>query len=251
MRILIIEDEAVSANRLENMVQEILPECKIVAKTGSVKDSVRWLMNHEADLIFLDIQLSDGLCFNIFEQVQVATPVIFTTAYDQYAIKAFRLNSISYLLKPIKKNELQEALQKYRSMKSAFGIDFESLLAQVQGKQPEYKKRFLVRIGDKLQKIETSDIAFFYALDKCVFCKTFVGQTLPVDFSLDALDKMLDPDCFFRINRHYLVQMKSIENMLVWSRSRIRLKLKPAPDLDKDPVVSIERSADFKRWMDA
>jgi len=249
MNILIVEDEALAADRLEKMLLEVAPDCRIMAKPGSVKESVNWLMQYTADLIFLDIQLSDGLSFTIFDRVQVSTPVIFTTAYDQYAIKAFQLNSISYLLKPIRKRDLEESLNKYRTMKSAFSIDFEHLLAAYQGKQPDYKKRFLIRTGDKYRKVEANEIAFFYAMEKSVFFKTFANKTMVIDYTLDALENLLDPSRFFRINRRYLVNMEAIDHMVAWSRSRIRLDLKPGPDDSEDILVSIDRCGDFKKWL--
>jgi DNA-binding LytR/AlgR family response regulator len=251
MKILIIEDEALATERLENLIREVVPECHILARLGSVSESVSWLMQHHADLIFLDIQLSDGLSFTIFDRVNVSIPVIFTTAYDQYAIKAFQLNSISYLLKPIRKSDLEESLKKYRTMKSAFSIDFDRVLAAYKGDQPEYKKRFLIRIGDKYKKVETKEIAFFYAMEKSVFFKTFENKTMTIDYTLDALENLLDPSLFFRINRRYLVQMDAIDHMVAWSRSRIRLDLKPKPDHSDDILVSIDRSADFKKWLNS
>ena len=249
MNILIIEDQALAADHLEKMLLQVVPDCRILAKPGSVKESVNWLMQYTADLIFLDIQLSDGLSFSIFDRVHVSTPVIFTTAYDQYAIQAFQLNSISYLLKPIRKRDLEESLNKYRTMKSAFSIDFETVLAAYQGKEPEFKKRFLIRIGDKYKKIEARDIAFFYAMEKSVFFKTFENKTMTIDYTLDALETLLDPSRFFRINRRYLVHMEAIDNMVAWSRSRIRLDLKPKPDDLEDILVSMDRSAHFKKWL--
>ena len=249
MNILIVEDEALAADRLEKILKEITPEITVLAKLGSIKESVKWLMLNSADLIFLDIQLSDGLSFSIFDQVSVQTPVIFTTAYDQYAIKAFQLNSVSYLLKPIRKNELADSLQKYKSLKSAFSIDFDSLLSVIQGNKPEYRKRFLIQIADKFRKVEVEDIAFFYASDRNVFLTTLDGHSYPMDISLDALENAIDPALFFRINRKYIVSMKSIANMFAWSRSRIKLVLKPATDDEMDTIVSIDRTADFKKWM--
>lgn len=251
LNVLIIEDEALAAERLESLIREIDPEIHILAKLPSVREAVKWLSFNQADLIFLDIQLSDGLSFSIFDQLSINTPVIFTTAYDQYAIKAFQLNSIAYLLKPIRRNELQDSLQKYQSLKSAFSIDFERLLATIQGKKPEYKKRFLIQTGDKIRKIETSDIAWLYAQDKCVFIRTFQNQTLPADSSLDNLEQLLDPAQFFRINRKYLVNMDAIANMVAWSRGRIKLELKPKTDDEFDSVVSIDRSSDFKKWLNS
>jgi len=249
MNVLIIEDEALAADRLEKMLLEITPDIKVLAKLGSVKDSVKWLMLNTADLIFLDIQLSDGISFSIFEQVSVPTPVIFTTAYDQYAIKAFQLNSVSYLLKPIRKNDLAESLHKFKLLKSAFSIDFGSLLSSLQGKKPEYRKRFLIQIADKFRKIEIEEIAYFHASDRSVFLTTLDGHTYDVDLSLDTLENSVDPSQFFRINRKYLVSMKSITNMFAWSRSRIKLVLNPLVQTETDTIVSIDRTTDFKKWM--
>ncbi len=249
MNILIIEDEHVAADRLEEMLLKIKPTLNIMAKIGSIKESVRWLMQHNPDLIFLDIQLSDGLSFSIFDQINITTPIIFTTAYDQFAIKAFQLNSVAYLLKPIRKNELEESLKKYTFMKTAFAIDFDTLISTYQGKKIEYKKRFLITIGEKLKKIETRDIAYFYALHKSVYFKTFNNKTLPLDYSLDALEELTDPALFFRINRKYLVNMEAIKHMVAWSRSRIKLSLTPPVTDEEDTIVSINRSADFKHWI--
>ena len=253
MNILIIEDEEIAAERLENQLLKLLPDCNILAKIGSIRQSVRWFTSTstQPDLIFLDIQLSDGLSFTIFERVNVTAPIIFTTAYDQYAIKAFQLNSISYLLKPIREKDLQESLAKYRAMKTAFSIDFESLLANYQGKKPEYKKRFLIRMGEKLKKIEVSEIAYFFAMEKSVFIKTYSGKSLPCDYTLDALEELLDPEQFFRINRSFLVQMEAIKQMVAWSRSRIKLDLTPRPENPDDTVVSVERSPEFKKWLNS
>lgn len=250
MKVLIVEDESFAADRLEELLQQLEPDYRVVGRTTSVKESVEWLSEQQVDLIFLDIQLSDGLSFSIFEQVRVSTPVIFTTAYDEYALKAFALNSVAYLLKPIRAAHLRESLEKYKAMKSAFNVDFEQLLATFQGQKPTYKKRFLIRIGDKLQKIDVADMAYFFALEKSVFVRTFDKKTLPMDQSLDVLEAELDPEKFFRINRRYLVNMEAIVHMTAWSRSRIKLELKPTPDEPMETIVSVHRSADFKKWLD-
>jgi len=182
MKVLIIEDEIFAAEKLEQMLLEIDPAIRVLEKPGSIYQSVKWLMNNTCDLIFLDIQLSDGISFSIFEQVTINTPIIFTTAYDQYAIKAFQLNSIAYLLKPIRKIELEDSLKRYQSLKSAFSIDFDMLLANIQGREPDYKKRFLIQIGEKIRKIELSEIAYFFVLEKAVYLRTFTGNSYPVDF---------------------------------------------------------------------
>jgi DNA-binding LytR/AlgR family response regulator len=225
MKALIIEDEALAAERLELMLAEVDPGIKVLAKLGSVTESVKWLMQNQADVIFLDIQLSDGISFSIFEQVAVSTSIIFTTAYDLYAIKAFQVNSISYLLKPIRKTELAESLLKLRNLKSAFSIDFDALLAQLQGRQPDFKKRFLIQIGEKIKKVEVADIAYFYVLDKGCYIRTFQGNNYPVEYTLDKLEAVLDPSVFFRINRKYLVNMAAISNMVAYSRGRVKLDL--------------------------
>ena len=251
MNILIIEDEELAADKLEQTLLEIDPEIQVLAKLGSIKESVNWFFQHSADLIFLDIQLSDGISFSIFEQVSVNTPVIFTTAYDQYAIKAFQLNSISYLLKPIRHKELAESLQKFRNLKSAFTIDFDSLLANIQGNQPAFKKRFLIQIGEKIRKVEVSDISYFFALDKSIYLRTKQGNSYPLDYSLDNLENVLNPAAFFRINRKYIVQIDAISNMIAYSRGRVKLELQPKPDDEFSTIVSIERSAQFKKWLNS
>ena len=251
MKILIIEDEALAADKLEHMLKEVDSAINVLAKLGSIKESVKWLFQNTADLIFLDIQLSDGISFSIFEQVTINTPVIFTTAFDQYAIKAFQVNSISYLLKPIRKTDLADSLKKYQTLKSAFSIDFDSLLASIQGREPDYKKRFLIQIGEKIRKIEVPEIAYFYVLDKGVYLRTFQGNNYPVEFTLDKLETILNPDIFFRINRKYMVNLESIANMVAYSRARVKLELKPKADDEYDTIVSIDRSAEFKKWLNS
>lgn len=251
MNVLIIEDEAFAAEKLEQMLLEINPAIKVLAKLGSINESIKWLMNNTSDLIFLDIQLSDGLSFSIFEQVTINTPVIFTTAYDQYAIKAFQLNSISYLLKPIRKSELEDSLKKYQCLKSAFSIDFDMLLANIQGKNPAHKKRFLIQIGDKIRKIELSEIAYFFVLEKAVYLRTFQGNSYPLDYTLDKLESLISAEKFFRINRKYIVSIDSISNMVAYSRSRVKLELNPTADEEFDTIVSIDRSSDFKKWLNS
>jgi len=251
MNVLIIEDEKFAAEKLADMLFEIDPKINVLAKLGSITESVKWLLQNSADLIFLDIQLSDGISFSIFEQVTVNTPVIFTTAYDQYAIKAFQLNSIAYLLKPIRTADLAESLKKFQSLKSAFHIDFETLLANIQGKEPEYKKRFLIQIGEKIRKIEVSETGYFYVLDKGIYLQTFEGKSYPVEYTLDKLETLLNPEQFFRINRKFLVSMDAISKMVAYSRGRVKLELKPKPDDEFDTIVSIDRSSDFKKWLNS
>lgn len=249
MRVLIVEDEKLAADRLERMLRDLAPQAKLAGRCASVSQTVDWLQNHQADLIFLDIQLSDGVSFSVFEQVKVKTPVIFTTAYDEYAIKAFKINSIAYLLKPIRKKDLAESLEKYHELKSAYGIDYESLLAELQGGKTRYRERFLIQVGEKIRKIETRDVAYFFALEKEVYLRRADGKTYDLDTSLDKLEPQLAPEQFFRINRKYIVQMDAISEMYAWSRSRVKLTLSPPADDEMDTIVSTERSPAFKKWI--
>jgi len=249
MNVIIIEDEKLAAERLEKILTEINRDIFVVAKLGSIQDSIKWFKKNTADLILLDIQLSDGLSFSIFDKVTVNTPIIFTTAFDQYAIKAFQLNSISYLLKPIRKKELEDSLAKYTKLKTAFSIDFENLLAGIQGNKQGYKKRFLIQVGEKLRKVESEDISYFYALEKNVFFKTLQNKIYAVDFTLDALENILDTETFFRINRKYIVNVNGISEMFAYSRGRVKLNLNPPVDEELEAIVSIERSSSFKNWM--
>jgi len=248
-RIVIIEDEQLAAERLEALIMELAPESRIVAKLGSIRDSVQWFMSNQADLVFLDIQLSDGLSFSIFEQLSIQTPVIFTTAHDQYAIRAFKLNSIAYLLKPVRRDDLAESLDKLERIKPVGVEDLEMLLAAIQGNKSSYRNRFLIQFGDRIRKVETSEIAYFYVYDKSVYLKTFQNQCYPLDLALDKIEEQLDPAKFFRINRKILIHMDSIRQMVAWSRSRIKLELHPPAVECEEVVVSIDRTPDFRRWL--
>lgn len=250
MKVLIIEDEKLAAEKLEQQLHELDPSIRVVGQTGSIVESVKWLLQNSADLLFLDIQLSDGISFSIFEQVSVNSPVIFTTAYDQYAIKAFQLNSIAYLLKPVRKNDLAESLRKYNNLKSAFNIDFDQLMAHIQGIEPGYKKRFMVQAGNRIRKIEVSEIAYIYSLGKGIYIRTFNGNSYPVEYSLEKLESMVNPSLFFRINRKYMVNIDSISKMTAYSRGRVKLELNPPADVELDTIVSIDRSPEFKKWLD-
>ncbi len=250
MKAVIIEDEKLAAERLEDLINEVDPSIEVSAKLVSVEQSVKWLKKNKPDLIFLDIQLEDGLSFSIFDKVHVDIPIIFTTAYDQYAIKAFKLNSIDYLLKPIKKKELNEALEKYKNVKSSFMLNFEEIMRSMQRKEVNYKKRFLIQYGQKIKNVEAEEIAYFYAMDKNVFLNTFSDNTYPLDYTLDKLNDQLDPDKFFRINRKMIINIDAIKSMIPFSRSRIKIELNPKAPADIEALVSVERSASFKEWLD-
>ena len=251
MNVMIIEDEQLAAEHLSQLIKEVSPGITITHVVGTVSKAIELLSAEQPDLLFADIQLSDGSSFEVFEAVDVKCPVIFTTAYDEYALKAFKLHSIDYLLKPIKSDDIRNSLEKLTQLREWLRPDYTLLMkALASTSEPEYKKRFLVRYGSKIKKIETSEIAYFYAAEKSVFMVTYAGAVYPVDQTLDALEGMMNPVEFHRINRKMIVSFKSIKNMVPYSRSRIFLELDPSSPKGVDPLVSIERTAGFKKWMD-
>lgn len=247
MNVLIIEDEKVAANNLGKMLRQIDSNIYIQSKIDTIEGAVKWLHNNKTDLIFLDIHLADGLCFKIFEQIKVKTPVIFTTAYDQYAIKAFKVNSIDYLLKPIEIKELEQSINKFKELNQLQKeIDFNSLIDSFINKT-EYQERFIVRFGQKIKSIKANDISYFYVKTENVFLCTRDNINYPLDFSLDKLENILDPKEFFRINRQFIIGFNAIENMYPLSKSRIKIELKPQADCET--IVSYSRLSDFKKWL--
>ncbi len=249
MNVLIIEDEKVAANNLEKMLHKIDERIFVQDKIDSIENAVKWFHNNKTDLIFLDIHLADGLCFKIFEQIKIKTPVIFTTAYDQYAIKAFKVNSIDYLLKPIEIQELEQSLEKFKELnqiQNANTIDFDALI-NLYNKKPEYQERFIVRYAQKIKSIKTNDIAYFYIDTENIFLCTKSNNNYPIDYSLDKLENIINPKDFFRVNRQFIVNISSIENMYSLSKSRIKIELKPKPD--NDIIVSYNRMSDFRKWL--
>jgi DNA-binding LytR/AlgR family response regulator len=252
MKTLIIEDEEPAAGRLKKLLKEIDPSIEVLDVIVSVKSAVEWIQQHPMpDLILLDIHLADGQSFEIFKQVEITAPVIFITAYDEYAIRAFKVNSIDYLLKPIKKDELQDALKKFHSLhsvKSKPVNDFSKLLETLKTPKAEYKKRFIIRYGDHIKAIQVKEIAYFFTEEKINFLRTVDNKTYPVDFNLDKLETMLDPAVFFRINRQFIISIHAIEEMFAFSKSRVKVKLKPSTE--EDTIVSTERSSSFKEWLD-
>ena len=249
IRTLIIEDEEPAANRLEKLLRETNPDIEIVEKLDSIESSVRWLSsNTPPELIMLDIQLADGLSFEIFKKIKVDSFIIFTTAYDEYAIKAFELNSIDYLLKPVNKEKLAASLEKFRKL-SGTGpqFDIEDIIGLIEKKNITYKKRFAINIGTKIKSIESKEIAFFYSLEKNTFLCTFEGNNYPVDFSLDKLETFLDPEHFFRINRQNIIHFRSIQKIHVLSKSRLELEIKSSKER---MLVSTSKSHPFREWID-
>ncbi len=252
MKVVIIEDEAFAALRLKKMIQDYNPDIRILAELESVAGSVKWFKsNPEPDLIFLDIHLEDDLCFAIFEQVNISSPVIFTTAFDEYAIKAFKLKSIDYLLKPIVHEELAAALKKYEQFSGLHhnSTDLQSLYNLLTTTEKKYRERFSISVGTKIKMVEVTDVAYFFVMDKGVYLRTMQGCTYNIEYTLDKLEEMMSPTSFFRINRKYLINVASIVNMVVYSRSRVKLELKPKADDEFETIVSIDRSSEFKKWL--
>ncbi len=250
MKVLIIEDEAPAFRRLQKLLEELNPTIEIVEVLDSVEESVKWFDNHQQpDLIFSDIQLSDGVSFDIFDQVKITRPVIFTTAFDEYMLKAFRVNSIDYLLKPIKKEDLQNSLNKYQVMRSAFGggADLGELLKGIKLGGEDYKTRLLSKVGDKLISIEVENVAYFQTRHGVVHLVTFQGRDYLLDQTLDELVKMLDPKVFFRANRQFVIQFKSIAAVHKYHKGKLLVELTAKPD--EEVIVSSERASEFKKWL--
>ncbi len=248
MNILIIEDELPSAQRLVKMINTILPEATIVNILASVESSLDWLQNNQhPDLIITDIHLADGLSFEIFQHIVVKSPVIFTTAFDKYAIKAFEVNAIDYLLKPIKQVELEKAIRKYESVVKPNSLDYQQLISQFPKEMQPKTQRLLIRIGNNFKVVDFDQIAYFYTQEKISFAITFDGKRFPLDQTLEKLQEMVNNKYFFRINRQFIVHIKAIKEMNAYSKSRLKLTLNPP--LDMDIIVSTERSPDFKKWL--
>ncbi len=249
MNILIIEDERLAADKLEKMLLGIDSNIIVLARLESVLDSINWLNSHEKpDLIFMDIQLDDGISFELFDSVKIETPIIFTTAYDSYAIKAFQVNSIDYLLKPIEEQALQKALEKYKSIYETHQQQSEKLDILYKQIIQTYKTRFFVKIGNHFHSVSVDEIQCFLILERGTFLRTINGKKYDLDYSLDQVQKMVDPSNFFRINRNYLIHIDSIQDIYSYSSNRLGVKLKMLDHLDM--IVSREKVSDFKQWLD-
>jgi two-component system response regulator LytT len=259
MRILIVEDEELAVKKLQKTLAAVDATASVIGVTDSIKATVDWLQaNEQPDLILMDIELADGQSFEVFNLTEVKSPVIFTTSYDEYALKAFKVNSVDYLLKPVQKEELQAALQKYRQLHAAAkatdgngksDINLESLVRELQQKlQPkEFRKRFLVKHAQKLVSVEIDEIAYFYSDGRLNFFKTTDNKKYVVDYTMDELEDMLDPEKYFRISRSFYVSVNSIDKIDDYFGNRLILQLKPA--VDKEALVSREKVTDFKKWM--
>jgi DNA-binding LytR/AlgR family response regulator len=251
MKIVIIEDEPATAKRLENLVQELLPGVINLATIDTVEESIAFFQNNpHPDLAFMDIQLADGISFDIFEKVEINCPVIFTTAYDQYAIKAFQVNSIDYLLKPIKQQELANSLKKYQKVAAPSPVvlpDYQQLAELIRQQSKPGLKRIVVKIGQTIKATDISEIAYFTVENKLVYAFPKKGNRFPVDQTMDFLENELDPKQFFRVNRGIIVSFESIQSMFSYSKSRIKILLNPP--YSEDIITSSERTNQFKEWL--
>jgi DNA-binding LytR/AlgR family response regulator len=248
MKVIIIEDVSYAAEKLHRQLMKTGKDVDVLTTLGSVESAVSWLQKNNADLIFLDIHLGDSNSFRIFEHVDIKTPIIFTTAYDQYAIEAFKLNSIDYLLKPINQKDLEKAIRKYKDVfQGNTSIDYSRIATLIENKAPEYQKRFMVYSGDKIKTIEKDNVAYFLAEGK--YCYLYSNDNLQylIDFTLDKLEKVLAPDEFFRINRQFIINIKSIHQMHSYPKGRVKIDL--SPPNKKEAIVSIERASQFKKWL--
>jgi len=249
MNCLIVEDEKVAAERLVGLIKKYDPSIDITEIIQSVKNAVQWLNIHQApDLIFMDIQLADGLSFEIFEQTIVKTPVIFTTAYDEYALKAFKVNSIDYILKPIDQDELNNAINKFRENNTPKEIPtqvFDSILHSLTKK---YKNKFVLKVGEHIKVFTIKDVKCFYSMGKYTFLQNNSGRDYVINYSLDQLEDLLDPAQFFRINRKFIVSFSAISDIISYSKSRLKVKLNS--NESDDLIVSREKVQDSKKWLE-
>jgi two-component system, LytTR family, response regulator LytT len=252
MKLLIVEDEELAAKKLQKILAAVDPSILVAGVTDSIKTTVEWLQeNPQPDLILMDIELCDGQSFEIFNLTEVKSPVIFTTSYDEFALKAFKVNSLDYLLKPVQKDELEVALKKFHKLKGSQQSDMniDQLVKELQSKlKPvSYRKRFLVKHAQKLISMEVGDIAYFYSDGRLNFFKTTDNKKFVVDYTMDELEEMLDPERYFRISRSFYVSINSVDKIDDYFGNRLILALKPA--VDKEALVSREKVTEFKNWL--
>ncbi len=248
MKAVIVEDERFAAERLEKMIIEIANDISIIAKIESVEEAVDWFaQNQNVDLIFMDIHLADGSCFEIFNQIKITSPVIFTTAYDQYALKAFEVNSISYLLKPIDKLELEKAIIKFKNnFQSEQSFDFSQLASLIQNKK-EFKNRFLLNKGQTLVPVEANDVAYFVMKDGVLRLVTKNNDSFLMNQKLEDLESQLDPFQFFRLNRQFLVHAQSVKKVHNYFNGKLKVELEPT--IESEVLVSRLKASEFKKWL--
>lgn len=254
MKIVIVEDEKPAAERLEMLLKRANPDTEVLAILGSVETSVKWFNENPAaaDLVFMDIRLSDGLSFEIFKQVRINQPLIFTTAYNDYALEAFRVNSIDYLLKPVSPEDLDRSLNKLSALRENLmdkhhRIEFEELARVLGQLQKSYKNRFMVKVGEHIRSIPVESILLFFADGRVVYVLTDQGREYIVDFKMEELDEVLDPELFFRISRSFSVNINAIRDVIVHSNSRLKILL--TREFERELIVSRDRVNQFKLWF--
>lgn len=250
MNVLIIEDEDLAVWGLISKLKRLDPATEVLATLDTVKAAVRWFQeNPSPDLAFFDIQLADGLSFEIFDQVKVPCPIIFTTAYDAYALRAFKVNSVDYLLKPVSQEDLEQALSKLQQLRAPAPPDLGTIRQLLQQMQPrQYKTRFMVKVGDHLTAVEDQEIVFFFGENKIVWIRHQNGRKYPVEYTLEQLEDLLDPQRFFRLNRQYIAAIDSIKDVVSYSNSRLKVSLHDPMNTD-DILVSREKVEAFKGWL--
>lgn len=250
MRIAIIEDEPLAAEKLERYLLKYSEEIEILATLPSLESAIPWIEEHQkkVDLFFMDIQLTDGLSFEIFTKVPVQKPVVFTTAFDEFAIDAFKVNSIDYLMKPIMFTDLSRALQKLKSFKAQFSNPIELAPVIQKLKEKSHKDRFLVRMGNHINSVLSNSINAFFAEGRDAYLITDQGKKYIIEYKLEALEELLDPKLFFRVNRTFIVNINAIRDVTVYANRRLKLVL--SSKLDKEVIISREKVADFKKWFE-
>ena len=249
MRVLIIEDEQPASQKLIRLIKEIDSSIEIAGIIESVEQATNWLCNNpHPELIFMDIQLEDGICFEIFENCTIKTPVIFTTAYNEYSLKAFKVNSVDYLLKPIVFEELKNAIEKFKTVHFQ-KVDFTKIESFINELQPKTKERFLIKIGEHYRSIQLSGINCFFIKERCNFINVDNGKIYAIDYSLDKIEDIIDPKMFFRVNRNFIVNFSAIHDIIAYSSNRLKIVLTNRAEKD-EILVSRERVAEFKEWMD-
>jgi len=250
MKAIIIEDEQRSAKRMRKLIEESGREVNILACLGSVYESNAWFKSNSLpDLIFSDIQLGDGTAFDVFGKMDKIPPVIFTTAFDEFALNAFKANGIDYLLKPIDPDELNKAIDKFLSFnqtEDSLSMDKIARLLIKEGKT--YKSRFIIKVGEKIRSVKAEEIACFYSMMKFTYLQTDQKRNYPIDYTLDQLEEILDPKIFFRVNRKVVIHFDAIDEIHTWSGSRLKIVL--YCNYEEDVVVSRDRVKEFKQWLD-
>jgi len=254
MKVFIVEDEPHARNELLRLLEKSGEDVKVLGFADSIEDAVFWLnQNQQPDLMFFDIQLSDGLSFEIFNQVQIDIPVIFCTAFDEYAIQAFKVNSIDYLLKPIKLEELIKALNKYNSLSEKYsakdkGLSIQQIEKLLDINKPKYKSRFVAKYGDQIKHIDVSQVAYFHAVDNEVFLVTFENNRYIIDYSLEQISGSISPEDFYRVNRSFIVHINAIKKISKYFNSRLHLEL--TPQTEESVLISRVKVPEFMNWMD-